>query len=32
MIIPLANAIFDNRLDIEEFYKNKKKKISAKIK
>ena len=29
MIIPLANAIFDNRLDIEEFIKLKKNRISA---
>ena len=25
MIIPLANAIFDGKLNIEDFYKNKKK-------
>ena len=31
MIIPLANAIFDGKIDIENFYQNKKM-INSKIK
>ena len=31
MIIPLANAIFEGNIDIENFYKNKKNKFENKI-
>ena len=31
MIIPLVNAIFDNKIDIDHFYKNKKENFTDKI-